>query len=78
LEECKSSGTKAGAAYGFGQLANFLMYAIIFYTGSLLFVNNKVTVDEMFSALFCVIFAASAVGNAGIYIPEYGKMINSA
>ena len=78
LKECKYDGLKAGVAYGSTQFSIFLMYSIIFYCGSQLNVRGLVSIEEMFSALFCVIFASNAVGNASIYMPEYGKMMNSA
>ena len=62
LRICSRNGIKAGLAFGFSQINIFLLYAVIFYSGACLVRDGKIFMVDMFSALFCIMFAAFSVG----------------
>jgi ATP-binding cassette subfamily B (MDR/TAP) protein 1 len=51
-------GVIAGAVYGFSQAAIFFSFAIIFYVGSQMLVQQKVSFVEFFVPILSVMFGA--------------------
>lgn len=72
------NGIVAGIAFGFSQFSQFIVYAVIFYCGAIFINDYGLSITDLFTALFAIMFAAFATGNANQYLPDYGKMINSA
>lgn len=54
------------------------MYAVVFYCGAIFINEYGLSISDLFTALFAIMFAAFTSGNANQYVPDYGKMINSA
>jgi ATP-binding cassette subfamily B (MDR/TAP) protein 1 len=57
-------------AFGFSQTNVFVVYAVVFYTGALFVKDRHITMQNMFDALFSIMFAAFAAGQAAMYIPD--------
>lgn len=53
-------------------MSQFVLYAVIFYCGALFIRDHGLTVQEMFTSLFCIMFAAFSMGQASMYIPDVG------
>lgn len=53
-------------------MSQFVLYAVVFYCGALFVRDDGLTLVEMFDALFCIMFAAFAVGQSAMYIPDVG------
>ena len=51
---------------------NFIIYAVVFYAGAW-FVKLKLnSMEDLFSSLYCIMFAAFSAGQASLYIPDVG------
>lgn len=72
LKKCNRNGVSAGAAFGFSQMSQFILYAVVFYCGAIFVRDYGLTLFEMFDALFCIMFAAFSVGQSAMYIPDVG------
>lgn len=55
---------KAGLAFGFSQIALFIVYGVTFIFGAFLFKKSRVDMIEMFIAIFAIMFAAFGSGTA--------------
>lgn len=53
-------------------MSQFVLYAVIFYCGALFIRDYNLSIKDMFSALFCIMFAAFSMGQASMYIPDIG------
>jgi ATP-binding cassette subfamily B (MDR/TAP) protein 1 len=51
---------------------------VIFYCGAIFINEYGLTISDLFTAMFAIMSAAFATGNANQYLPDYGKMISSA
>jgi len=60
---CRST-VITGLLYGFGQSAMFFVYAVMFYAGALFTTRYGLEFQDMFRALFSIIFAAYGAGMA--------------
>lgn len=60
-------------AFGFSQTSVFVIYAVVFYCGALFVRDGHINMENMFDALFSIMFAAFSAGNAAMYIPDVGK-----
>jgi len=71
----------SGAAFGFSQFSQYLVFAIMFYAGGAIIKNSidedngeiKIEPENIFIALFAIMFGANAAGNAASFGPDMGK-----
>ena len=76
--ETIKNGIVAGLIYGFSQFLLFMVFALIFYIGSLFVRDTDATAEEMFIAIFGVIFAASSTGKNTVFLPDIAVSKQSA
>lgn len=72
------SSIGAGLLYGIGQASMFLVYAAIFYAGAKFTTQYGLKFQDLFRALFSVIFAAFGAGMSQQFLPDMGTAYNSA
>ena len=71
---------KSGAAFGCSQFSQYLVFGVMFFFGGLIIKNSvddegKATInaEDVFIALFAILFGASAAGNAQSFGPDMEK-----
>lgn len=74
---CKKTVT-TGLLYGFGQSSLFYVYAAMFYAGAIFTIEYELSFQDLFRALFSVIFAAYGAGMAQQFLPDMGSAYKSA
>jgi ATP-binding cassette subfamily B (MDR/TAP) protein 1 len=67
----------SGFLFGFSQFMQFGMYTIMFWSGAK-FVEHGTEGDHLFTAIYCMMFAAIGAGQAQQHAPSAGKGIESA
>lgn len=72
------SGIVSGFFYGLSQFIMFFILALIFYLGALFVQNNGASLDDMFTAVFAIFFAALTIGNHSHMLPDVGECSMSA
>lgn len=75
----KQKGLLSGFFFGLSQLIMFTIFGILFYLGAL-FVrdNEEVTIQNMFTAVFGILFAGMTAGNNAHFMPDAAASRNSA
>lgn len=76
-----SKAIKSGAAFGCSQIAQYIVFAAMFYFGGMIIKNSvdeetgevKVNAEDVFIALFAIMFGANAAGNASSFGPDVTK-----
>lgn len=74
-------GFKTGAAFGVSQMSQYIVFAAMFFFGGLIIKNSvdeetgipTVNPEDVFIALFAIMFGANAAGNAASFGPDMGK-----
>jgi ATP-binding cassette subfamily B (MDR/TAP) protein 1 len=72
LQEGIKGGRKAGFLFGFSQFAKFGTFALVFYVGAIFQQHIGLSFQDMFQAIFGVMFAAMGSGNATQFMPDVG------
>ena len=67
-----------GIAYGFTQFMTFASYALLFWCGAKFIENYDVESEDVFIAIFVIVFAAWGSGQSQQYAPAAGKGKNAA
>lgn len=62
-----------GLITGLSQLIMFVVYAVTFYVGALLVEDLQITYDNMFRAIFTILFAAFGVGMVDQYLGDMSE-----
>ena len=75
-EICKSH--ISGIVYGFSQFMQFGMYTILFWSGAKFVENYNVNGQDLFTAIYVMMFAAIGAGQGQQHGPSAGKGIESA
>lgn len=73
---CK--GLKTGLIYGLGQASMFVVYAAVFYAGAIFTYKYDLSFQDMFRALFGIIFAGFGAGMAQQFMPDMGAAQKAA
>ena len=81
-----SKGIKSGAAFGCSQFSQYVMFATMFFFGGLIIKNSvdeetgelKTSAEDVFIALFAIMFGANAAGNAASFGPDMEKAETAA
>ena len=68
----------SGLLFGFSQFMQFAMYTILFWSGAKFVENNGVSGQDMFTAIYVMMFAAIGAGQAQQHGPSAGKGIEAA
>lgn len=70
--------TKIGFIYGFGQAAIFIVNAALFFGGAYFTADYGLSFQDLFRAIFLVMFAAYGAGMSQQFMPDLGKAFTSA
>lgn len=76
-----SKAVKSGAAFGCSQLSQYIVFAAMFFFGGLIIKNSvdeetgeaTTSAEDVFIALFAIMFGANAAGNAASFGPDMEK-----
>jgi len=76
-----SKAIKSGAAFGCSQMSQYIVFAVMFFFGGLIIKNSvdeetgevKTSAEDVFIALFSIMFGANAAGNAASFGPDMEK-----
>jgi ATP-binding cassette subfamily B (MDR/TAP) protein 1 len=82
----KKAHLKTGFAFGLSQFSQYLVFAAMFYCGGLIIKNSideetglpTISPEDVFIALFAIMFGASQAGTAQSFGPEMGKANGAA
>lgn len=73
-------GNTSGLFFGLSQATLFFIFGILFFLGAI-FVRdnpNEVTIEDMFTAIYAIIFAGMGAGNNAHFMPDAAAANNSA
>lgn len=72
-------GIIAGILYGCSQIIMFSIFGLLFYIGAIFVRDHKtVDVENMFIAVYAIIFAGMTTGNNSHFMPDAGACSNAA
>lgn len=72
-------GNASGFFFGTSQLVMFIIFGLLFYLGALFVRDNQgVTVTDMFTAVYAIMFAGMTAGNNAHFMPDTAACKNSA
>lgn len=72
-------GNASGFFFGISQLLMFIIIGLLFYLGAIFVRDNKgVTVTDMFTAVYAIMFAGMTAGNNSHFMPDMAASKNSA
>ena len=72
LTGIKKKSVYSGIMLGFSEFIRFAMYAIIFISGAYFVKNNGLSISDMFTALFGILWGIYGAGNTLGFMPELG------
>ena len=78
LKMATRKGNIAGLLFGFSQLVMFIIFALVFYIGSIFVRNYGVSITDLFTAIYAIIFAAMTAGNNAQMMPDIASCNTSA
>jgi hypothetical protein len=77
-KQMMKKGLTVGFFHGFGQFLMYMMIGLSFYIGSLFIKNANVSLSNMFTAIFAIIWAAFTIGNNSHIMPDVAEAKASA
>jgi ABC-type multidrug transport system fused ATPase/permease subunit len=72
-KQSAKNGVISGFFYGLSQLVIFTTVPLMFYISSLFVQNNGVSIDDMFTGIFALFFAAMTIGNNSHMMPDMAE-----
>lgn len=72
LEAIGPKGHKSGLAFGFSQIAMFIVYGLQFWLAAIFAREYGTPVLDMFTAMFGVLYAAFGAGNNAAFMGDVG------
>jgi ATP-binding cassette subfamily B (MDR/TAP) protein 1 len=74
----KKKGNISGILYGLSQIVMFVVFALIFYIGTLFIRQFNTQFVDVFTAIYAIVFAAMTTGNNMQMMPDMASSKNSA
>lgn len=56
----------------------YLVFGLVFYLGAIFIRDNNLTVADVFTAIYSIMFAGMAVGNNSHFMPDIANAKNAA
>ena len=78
LKDMEKKSVISGLAFGFSEFARFLMYFVIFISGAYFTRDIGLSIQDLFLAMFGIMFGALGAGNATNALPEAGSAKQAA
>ena len=72
------SGNIAGFLFGASQLVMFIIFALVFYIGTLFVRKYGIDFVDVFTAIYAILFAAMTAGNNTQMMPDLASCKTSA
>lgn len=72
------SGNLAGFLFGASQLVMFIIFALVFYIGTLFVRKFGIDFTDLFTAIYAILFAAMTAGNNTQMMPDLASCTTSA
>ena len=63
-------GLISGFLYGLSQIIMFVIFGLIFYLGIIFMNRNGLEADDVFTAIYAIIFAGMTAGNNAHFMPD--------
>lgn len=73
-------GNASGFFFGISQCVMFIIFGLLFFLGAVFVRDNPddVTVTDMFTAVYAIMFAGMTAGNNSHFMPDTAACKNSA
>lgn len=71
-------GNISGLLFGFSQLIMYVVFALIFYLGAVFIRDNNLSIADVFTAIYSIMFAGMTAGNNSHFMPDVAAAKNSA
>lgn len=72
-------GVLTGFLFGFSQLITYFIMGVLFFVGSIFIRDHSdVSVEDMFTAVYALVFAAMSAGNNAHFMPDAAAANNAA
>jgi ABC-type multidrug transport system fused ATPase/permease subunit len=71
-------GNISGILFGFSQLIMYVVFALIFYLGAVFIRDNNLSIADVFTAIYSIMFAGMTAGNNSHFMPDVATAKNSA
>jgi ATP-binding cassette, subfamily B (MDR/TAP), member 1 len=71
-------GNISGILFGFSQLVMFVIFAMIFFFGTIFIRDAGASIEDVLTAIYAITFSAIAAGNSAHFLPDIGAAKNSA
>jgi ATP-binding cassette subfamily B (MDR/TAP) protein 1 len=65
-----SKGLISGLLYGVSQLILFIVFGLIFYLGIIFMNRNGLSIDNVFVAIYAIVFSGMTAGNNAHFMPD--------
>ena len=56
--------------YGLSQLILFIVFGLIFYLGVIFMTNNGLKIEDVFTAIYAIVFSGMTAGNNAHFMPD--------
>jgi ATP-binding cassette subfamily B (MDR/TAP) protein 1 len=63
-------GNVSGLLFGLTQIVMFAIFGLIFFLGTVFIRDAGVTVADVFTAIYAIVFGAMTVGNNAHFLPD--------
>lgn len=63
-------GIISGLLYGFIQFCMFFIFGLVLYIGIIFMTDHDLTITDVFTALYSVMFSGMAAGNMFHFMPD--------
>lgn len=71
-------GNISGLLFGISQLIMYVVFALIFYFGAVFIRDNHLSIANVFTAIYSLMFAGMTAGNNSHFMPDVAAAKNSA
>ena len=71
-------GNISGFFFGLSQIIMFIIFGVLFFVGALFVRDYGVKIEDMFTAIYAIMFAGMTAGNNAHFMPDTAACKNSA
>lgn len=78
FEIAVKKGNISGILFGISQLIMYVVFALIFFLGAVFIRDNNLSISDVFTAIYSIMFAGMTAGNNSHFMPDVAAAKNSA
>ena len=78
MSEGVKKGITSGVLFGLSQFFLFLIFGLIFYLGVVFKISNNLPLDDVFTAIYGILFSGIIAGNNMNFLPDVGASKRAA